>query len=139
MGCRTKSKAEKNYQKRLWRAMLAYAVVVILTTWLVRRGYVNGWALYVWALLPCLPVLRLIHVLGLYIQEETDEFQRLLVVRSILFGGGAMLVVSAFSDFLRSFANAGALSPFFMFSVFWCVFGLAQGIQSAMNRVGGDD
>ena len=139
MGCRMKSKAEKNYQARLWKAMLAYVVVVMLTTYLVRHGHVSGRWLYVWAILPCLPVLRLIHVLALYIHEETDEFQRLLVVRSVLFGGAAMLMVSAFSDFLRSFANVGALSPFFMFSVFWCVFGLAQGVQSAMNRVGEDD
>ncbi len=139
MGCRVKSKAEKNYERRLIWAMLVYVVVVIVTTWAVRHGHVSGWALYVVAVIPCLPVLRLIHVLALYLHEETDEFQRLLAVRAILLGGAAMLVVSAFSDFLRSFANVGALSPFMMFSVFWVTFGIAQGVQARMNRAGGDE
>ncbi len=139
MSCRAKSKAEKNYQRRLIWAMLVYVVVVMATALAVRRGHVSGWALYVVAVIPCLPVLRLIQVLGLYLHEETDEFQRLLAVRSILLGGAAMLVVSAFSDFLRSFANVGALSPFMMFSVFWFTFGIAQGVQARMNRADGDE
>jgi hypothetical protein len=100
---------------------------------------VSGWALYFWALVPCIPVLRLIHVLALYIQEESDEFQRLLVVRSVLWGGAAMLAVAAFSDFLRSYTKIGNLPPFTMFMVFWCVFGLAQGVQAMMNPAGSDD
>ena len=139
MGCRVKSKAEKKYLKRLIWAMSVYLVVVLLTTLLVRHGYVTGWLLYVVAVVPCIPVLRLIHVLALYVQEETDEFQRLLVVRSILCGGAAMLVVAAFSDFLRSYTKIGELPPFTMFMVFWVVFGLAQGVQGMMTRAVGDE
>lgn len=139
MGCRIKSKAEKRYLKRLIWAMSAYLVVVLLTTLLVRHGHVTGWVLYVVAVLPCIPILRLIHVLALYVREETDEFQRMLVVRSILCGGAAMLVVAAFSDFLRSYTKIGELPPFTMFMVFWVVFGLAQGVQGLMTRAVGDE
>jgi ABC-type proline/glycine betaine transport system permease subunit len=139
MGCRIKSKAEKRYLKRLIWAMSAYLVVVLLTTLLVRHGHVTGWVLYVVAVLPCIPILRLIHVLALYVHEETDEFQRMLVVRSILCGGAAMLVVAAFSDFLRSYTKIGELPPFTMFMVFWVVFGLAQGVQGLMTRAVGDE
>ena len=139
MGCRIKSKAEKRYLKRLIWAMSAYLVVVLLTTLLVRHGHVTGWVLYVVAVLPCIPILRLIHVLALYVHEETDEFQRMLVVRSILCGGAAMLVVAAFSDFLRSYTKIGELPPFTMFMVFWVVFGLALGVQGLMTRAVGDE
>ncbi len=139
MGCRVKSKAEKRYLKRLIWAMSIYVVVVFLTTILVRHGHVTGWILYVVAVAPCIPILRLIQVLALYVQEETDEFQRLLVVRSILCGGAAMLVVAAFSDFLRSYTKVGDLPPFTMFMVFWVVFGIAQGVQGMMTRAVGDE
>jgi len=139
MSCRVKSKAEKQYLKRLTWAMTAYMVTVLLTTVLVRHGYVSGRAVYVWALLPCIPVLRLIQVLGLYIRDEQDEFQRMLLVRSVLWGGAAVLALAAFSDFLRSYTTTGNLPPFTIFVVFWTVFGLAQGVQAMMTRAGNDE
>jgi hypothetical protein len=134
MGFPISSKAEKRYMKRLFWTMCVYLLLVLLTTVLVRHGYVSGWAVYAWALLPCIPVLRMIHVLALYIQEETDEFQRLLLVRAVLCGGAAMLAVASCSDFLRSYTPTGNLPPFTMFIVFWVVFGLAQGAQRLMTR-----
>ena len=139
MGLRPKSVAERNYMRRLLWTMGVYMVLILVTTHLVRREHVTGVLLYVLALVPVLPVLRLLQVLALYIQEEKDEFVRMLVVRSILFATAAVLVVSAFTDFLRSYTPTGAPAPFLVFTVFWVVFGVAQGIQSAMYRVGDDE
>ena len=139
MVCRIKSKAEKTYLKRLAWTMAVYVVLVFATTLLVRHVGVPGWLLYLVAVVPCLPILRLLYVVALYLQEEKDEFQRLLVVRAILAGAAVTLMVSAFSDFLRSYTDKGLLPPFTIFIIFWTAFGAAQGIQSFMNRVAGDD
>jgi hypothetical protein len=139
MGCRVKSKAEKNYLKRMIQTMGAYVLLVFCTTYLVRHGHLSGWLVYVFALLPCVAIFRLLHVVALYLKEETDEFQRMLVVRSILWGSAAVLVMAAVSDFLRSYTKVGELPPFTMFMVFWVVFGIAQGVQGMMNRAGGDE
>ncbi len=137
--CRTKSVAEKNYLRRMMQTMAGYLLVVMCTTLLVRHGGVTGWSLYVFAILPAIPVLRLLHVVALYLHEERDEYQRLLVVRAILCGTTVVLMVVAFTDFLRSYTPYGTLPPFTLFVVFWMVFGLAHWIQQRSNGVGDDD
>jgi hypothetical protein len=105
----------------------------------VRHAHVQGWWLYVWAVVPSLAIFRLLQVVGLYLKEETDEFVRQQMVNSILWGTAGVLGLSAFTDFLRSYTGKGDLPPFTMFLVFWMVFALSQGIQSLRNRVGGDE
>jgi len=75
----------------MMQAVVVYLVLVLLTTWLVRHQHVKGWLLYVVAVLPTLPVLRMLQAVALYVAEETDEFMRLLIVRSILMGAAAMM------------------------------------------------
>jgi hypothetical protein len=139
MGCVPKSKAEKQYMKRMLVTMSVYLVLVFGATWAVRHAHVKGWLLVVCAVVPSLAIFRLLQVVGLYLKEETDEFVRQQMVNAILWGTAAVLGLSAFTDFLRSYTGTGELPPFTMFVVFWMVFALAQGIQSLRNRVGGDD
>jgi len=139
MRCMPKSKAERRYVKRMLVTMTAYLVLVVGVTWAVRHAHVQGWWLYVCAVVPSIAIFRLLHVVALYLKEETDEFVRQQMVTSILWGTAAVLGVSAFTDFLRSYTGKGDLPPFTIFMVFWMVFALAQGIQSQQNRVGRDD
>src|SRR5437764_9155904 len=118
MGFRMKSKAERNYMRRLMTTMGIYVLLVLCTTVLVRHGFIHGWLVYVFALLPCLPIFGLIYVMGLYLHEERDEFQRLLAVRSLLCATAVVLMVSAVSDFLRSYTTTGTLPEFSMFVTF---------------------
>lgn len=139
MGCIPKSSAEKQYVKRIIITMVAYVLLVLATTHVVRRGYVTGWVLYVCAVLPSLAIFRMLHVVALYLKEETDEFIRQQVVNSLLSSTAAILGLTAFADFLRSYTALGTLPPFTVFVTFWVVFGVAQGVQSASNRAVGDD
>jgi len=139
MGCLPKSKAEKQYVRRITVTMAAYLLLVFAATWAVRHAHVQGWLLYVCAVVPSLAIFRLLHVVGMYLKEETDEFVRQQMVNSILWGTAAVLGLSAFTDFLRSYTGKGDLPPFTVFIVFWMVFALAQGVQSLRNRVGSDD
>jgi FtsH-binding integral membrane protein len=139
MECLPKSKAEKRYVKRMLITMTVYLVLVFGATWAVRHAHVQGWLLYVCAVVPSLAILWLLYVVGLYLKEETDEFVRQKMVTSILWGTAVVLGLSAVSDFLRGYTGKGDLPGFTIFIVFWMVFALAQGIQSLRNRVDGDE
>jgi hypothetical protein len=98
----------------------------------VRHHHPVGAELYALAAVPTLPILAVLVVVGLYLKEEQDEFQRMVVVRSLLGAIAGLLAMSAFVDFLRSYNVLGALPPFTDFVVFWVLFGLMQAAQSAM-------
>ena len=139
MECLPKSKAEKVYVRRITVTMAVYVLLVFGTTWAVRHAHVQGWLLYVCAVVPSLAIFRLLQVVGLYLKEETDEFVRQQMVNSSLWGTAVVLGLSAVSDFLRGYTGKGELPGFTIFIVFWMVFALAQGVQQLRNRVGGDD
>jgi hypothetical protein len=134
-----KSKAEKRYTTRMLIAMSIYILLVLATTHLVRREHITGVWLYVCAVLPSLPILRVLQVVGLYLKEETDEFMRQQVVTSLLWAMAAVLALTAFTDFLRSYTTFAGLPPFSVFVSFWIIFGLAQAIQSRLNQVTTDE
>jgi hypothetical protein len=139
MLCETKTKAVKVYTRRTMVTMFAYVLLVLATTFVVRHLHVKGWLLYVCAVLPSLAIFRQLHVVGLYLREETDEFLRQQVVNSMLWAMAAVLGLTAFADFLRSYTPYGELPPFTVFVTFWMVYGLVQLVQVRMNRVPADE
>ena len=91
------------------------------------------------AVLPSVPILCMLLVVARYLKEESDEFVRQQVVNSLLWATAVILGLTAFTDFLRSYTSFGGLPPFTVFVCFWITFGVAQAVQSAANRVTGDE
>ena len=139
IGCGSSSKAAKDYQKRVMVTMSVYVVLVFLAAVVVKHGHPHGGMLYFWAVLPAAPIVALMGVIGKYLTDETDEYMRMVTVRSLLVATGLLLSTLVANDFLRSYANVGAIPPFWAFVTFFAAFGLAQGVQMAMNRVSGDE
>jgi hypothetical protein len=137
MGCG--SAAGKRYRRRVFIAMSLYLVVLFSCIKLVRAVPMHGWLLYSVALLPAIPVLAVLVIMGLYLQEETDEYLRMLTVRSLMAAAGTLLATIVVNDFLRVIAHGSALSPFTCFMVFFLSFGLAQVVQEMASRGGGDE
>ena len=73
-------------------------------------------------------------VVVLYLREEKDEYQRLLAVRSLLVATFAVLALSTYNDFLRSYGHSSGFPPFTCFVSFWLIFGIANLLQNLGNR-----
>jgi hypothetical protein len=119
--------------------MSLYMVILFSCLKLVKTAPMHGWLLYLVALLPAVPVIAVLASLGRYLQEETDEYLRMLATRSLLVGSGALLGTIVANDFLRLIAHSAALSPFVCFAVFFVAFGLAQMVQDMVSRGGNDE
>jgi peptidoglycan/LPS O-acetylase OafA/YrhL len=134
MWCDVKTPARRRYERDVVRFMVAYVVVVLCSAWFVKHDGHEKFYLYFWSLFPALPVLGVLYRMGRYLREETDEYQRWLVMQSILVGTAALIGTMVVSDFLRSFAGVGELPPFVGFVIFAAGMAGAQIVQRIRNR-----
>ncbi len=137
--CETSTTASKRYQRRTAWTMSGYVLVVFGTAWEVRHHFLHGWLLYLLAVLPALPVIFSVVLMGRYLQEETDEYLRVQTTRSILVGTAALLATIVVNDFIRSYTEASGVPPFAGFVIFCVAFGLAQMVQTLRNRSGDEE
>jgi hypothetical protein len=133
------SVAGKRYRRRVLTAMSLYIVILFSCLKLVKAFPVHGWVLYALAMLPAVPVLAVLVFLARYLREETDEYLRMLTVRSVLVAAGALLATIVVNDFLRVIAHGAAVAPFVCFIVFFLSFGFAQAAQELTSRGAGDE
>jgi RsiW-degrading membrane proteinase PrsW (M82 family) len=134
MLCDVKTPAKKRYERDVMRFMVAYVVVVLCSSWFVKHDGQERFYLYFWSVIPALPVLGVLYRMGTYLREETDEYQRWLVMQSILVGTAALIATTVVSDFLRSFAGTEALPPFVGFLIFAAGMAGTQIVQRIRNR-----
>lgn len=126
MVCTKPSTAARRYLRRFFPAMTAYVVVLFASLWFIENHNPKGPLLWLLGVAPAIPVMGVIAAMGLYLVEETDEFQRAILVQSMLWGIGITLSLSTAWGFLE---NVGALPHFplyLIFAVFCGAFGLAQ-------------
>jgi hypothetical protein len=112
MQCIPHSKAGRRYVYRLAPTMALYIVFLFIAKWLFHHLHPTGLIVYLLAVLPALPLIGALAIVGLYIAEESDEFERSIIVQSMLWGLGAALSISTIWGSLEDFANA-LISPRF--------------------------
>jgi hypothetical protein len=120
--------AIRHYLYRLLITMGLYVVFLITADWGFHRYHPTGWATYLLAILPALPVIGVIVIVGLYLAEEKDEFQRAILVESMMWGIGATLSVTTAWGFLEVFVPVPHFNPFWVFPLFCGVVGAAKGL-----------
>jgi len=130
-----KSVAERNYLRRMALTVAAYLVLTYLCTWIVHHLHPGRAVIYILALIPTLAVVKMLHNVAVYLQEQKDEYLRRQFVQAILVGITFTLIASSFSDFLVSYDHGRGLPPFTLFTICWVVTGIAQSVQSHRNRV----
>lgn len=126
MICMPMSKAGRRYIYRLAPTMVIYLVLLFLAKWTFHHLHPTGLIVYLLAILPALPLIGSLAVVGLYIAEEADEFERSIVVQSMIWGLGAALSISTIWGFLEDFAGAPQVSTFYIYFSFWIVMGISQ-------------
>ncbi len=137
--CRINTKAYKTYQRDSMALGIAYALLVFASAWCVKHHLPDGsfW-LYFWALMPTVPLIGIVARLAKYLNDETDEYQRLMAMQSLLIGTAALVITLLVNDFMRAFAKADPLEPFVAFVVFCSAMALTKMVQSIRNRVRDD-
>ena len=111
--------AKRRYLRSTMGAMLSYMGLVMSSRVMVNRWHPQGWQLFVTAALPTIPILCLAFIVGRYLREERDEYQRDIVIRGMLWGTAAALALTVFSGFLRAYGWTGQLPAFSEIITFW--------------------
>jgi hypothetical protein len=134
-----KSAAGRAYTRRILSAMGLYVVfLVIAVKRLAQPAPSHATAVFL-SLLPAIPIVAVIVIVGLYLRDETDEFQRALLTEALLWGMGATLAVTSIWGFLENFHQARHFPAFYTFMIFWLFVGLAGIVQRLRYRVASDD
>ncbi len=133
----SKTPAARRYLKRFVPTMIAYVVLVMVTSLIVAKLHPTGAALVALSVLPALPILGILVVIGLYVREESDEYVRQRLVVAMLFGIGVVLAAATVLGFLQIYHAIGQIDVFWAFPV-WCAsWGLAQCAMAWRDRVEG--
>ena len=72
---------------------------------------VTGPFAYALAAAPAAPLIGAIAVIGLYLREEQDEFQRAIMVEAALWATGGMLAITTVWGFLETFGSSSTCRP----------------------------
>jgi hypothetical protein len=116
----------QRYRKRLAAAMMAYCVTLLGSVMLLKQGGLAGPLLWIVAVAPAIPILGVLAVIGLYIKEEPDEFERAIHVEAMLWGLAVVLAVSTVWGFLSNAGVVPAPPLFLIFPLFCAAWGLSQ-------------
>ena len=126
MQCLPITKAGRRYIYRLAPTMAIYLIFLFIAQWTFHHIHPTGLVVYFLAVLPALPLIASLAIVGLYIAEEPDEFERSIIVQSMLWGLGGALSASTIWGSLEDFANAPHISTFYVFLFFWIFMGISQ-------------
>jgi xanthosine utilization system XapX-like protein len=122
----SKSPALRRYLKRLAIASATYVLTVFLAMHVFHHGRMSLLPAIALALFPSIPIVAIIAIVGFYLKEEKDEFQRELYIKSLLWGTGATLAITSFWSFLHLFARVPPVDGFHVFLLFWIFVGLSS-------------
>ncbi len=128
------SPALRHYRQRFLPAMAAYACLLVAAVWIFTHRHPTGVLAYLLALLPAVPLAATIVIVGLYLKEEHDEFQRTVLIESMLWAIGATLSLTTIWGFLENFANAPHFQPYLVYPLFWFFVGVATPLLKLRYR-----
>ncbi|MES2442995.1 MAG: hypothetical protein V4574_09205 [Pseudomonadota bacterium] len=129
--------AARRYIRRFIPTMIAYVGILFAATYAVDAWHPTGPLLWTLSVLPALPIIGAMVVIGLYLVEESDEYLRQRIVTAMLFGIGAVLAASTVLGFLQINGVVGKVDLFWGFPG-WCgAWGLAQCWMALRDRTGG--
>lgn len=136
---RCRSPAMRRYTRRLAIAMTAYLITLFLAVTFVRKGDVTGPLAWLLAILPGLCIASVFWVYGRLLVEETDEYQRMLLVRQSLIATGFTLSIVTVWGFLETFGLVPHVDAFFIAPMWFIGLGIGACWNAAASRQSGDE
>lgn len=121
-----RSPATRRYLKRFVPTMIAYVIVLFACTRAIREWEPEGIALITLSVLPALPIIVCLGVIGFYIAEEPDEYIKGRIVTAMMWGTGAVLAVATVLGFLQIGKVIGQVDVFWAFPLWCATWGLVQ-------------
>jgi len=127
--------AQRRYLLRFMPLMVGYALILIGVSAAQRHGHIAGATLGLMSVLPAIPLVGVIVVMGLYLREERDEFIRNRLVMAMLGGTGLLLTATTVWGFLENNGVVGH-PPTFLAFPFWCgAMGITQCVMALRDRL----
>jgi hypothetical protein len=126
MECTPKTRAARSYTRRIMITMAFYMVACILAVAARNNLHTDRFLVIILAIATAIPLVAVIAIVGLYLKEETDEFQRELLVQQLLWATGLTLTSTSTWGMLEMFSGLPRLPAFYIFVIFWIFFGLAS-------------
>jgi len=121
MECLGKSPAVRIFLYRFVAMLSANVLFYIVTFIAFFRFHPKGMVAYLLAPLPALPLVGVLGVFALYLKEEQDDFQRSIMIQSILWSTGLLLAAANIWGFLEKFVHVPPIPMIFIFPLF-CAF-----------------
>ncbi len=114
-----KTPAARRYGFRLGGAMFAFAVLSFGLSYLSFHGFhPRGLVAYIFAVMPAMAIVAALVSGGIYLSEETDEFQRHLFAQSILWGDGGIMVLTSVWGWLQLYIHISHFFTIWTFPLF---------------------
>ena len=110
------------------------AVLSLAIRDLVKDMHPAAFLAYFAAILPTIPVIGIVAVVSRYLARETDDFIRMLVVQSLLWGLGITFVVDTYLGGLFAHPQIFRAIPILNIDLFCVSVGVAVRIQLWRNR-----
>jgi hypothetical protein len=107
----------------MW-AMLFYVVSIVATKIILRHHPSQLFAI-LFSAATAMALVAVVAIVGLYLKEETDEFQRELLIQNLLWATAGTLAATSTWGLIEMFSNVPRLPVYYVFVLFWLFFGLA--------------
>ena len=135
MICSTKNEAVRRYNYRFLTAMAFYVVFIMGAGFAFRLYHPTGAVAYLLATLPSLPIVVSLGIVGRYLGEEKDEFQRHLLVTAMIWAIGGTLAVTSVWGFLELFVVPfPQFQLYLVFPMFWFFVGICAAVLKLRYR-----
>ena len=123
--CMTTTPAAKTYRRRMFVSSCCYVATLLVAIFVNGSHPTPGPLTYALAILPGLAVSGMFASMGLYLREETDEFQRQVQIESSLWATGVVLMICAIWGFLEMFRLAPHVEAWVIVPIWCAVLGVA--------------
>jgi hypothetical protein len=123
---RSRTPAMARRYRRTMIAATVYAAVLLVVIFVRATQHLQGAPAYAVAVLPAIPVLGMAWSMGLYIRDETDEFERAVSIENALWATGATLSIATVWGFAEILADAPHAPGYLWFPLWALVTAIAD-------------